>query len=197
MPLKTPRALVLAASVLALSAGTVATTFAQDATPPATPEAQAPAPDSGRALPLRMEVFFNLLDKNADGKIDADEAATFQKAIFDAVDANHDGTLSKDEFPRFAGMGGKPGPRDGMRMHDRDDRGPGDFRGWPGRPGGMMRDGQGPMMGPDGKGPRFDRDGKDGRPLRPTFESLDTNHDGTLSPDEFAAGAPKPPMPQQ
>lgn len=232
MPLTPRKTLLIAASALAMTVGTAATSFAAPGDVPAGPQTDA----TGKSLPLREEVLFNLIDKNADGKIDADEAAAFQKAIFDAVDTNHDGTLTRDEFPRFAGMGDRHGPRDGARMHHdggRNGHGPGNFNRGPGnfghgpwhdqdqrgmrnndRPGpggfgqrpGDMRNGDhagprgpgmvpGQMMAPgqsSGQGPQG------GPQQRPTFESLDTNHDGVLSPDEFAAGAPPPPnQPQQ
>lgn len=211
MSLTSPKTLILAVSALAMSAAFTLPSLAAStdaATPGATTADQRP-------LPLRGQVLFNLVDKNADGSIDQTELAAFQKAVFDAIDANKDGTLGQDEFQKLASMGGPGGPgmhRPGGPRHemrgDRDGRGPGHG---PGRPGffrgGPGGDRQGQLQndqGPDGRGPgpmQFGEDnlppnGPEGEPRN--FASLDKNGDGVISPDEFATGAPAVPgMPIQ
>ncbi|MGL4465097.1 MAG: hypothetical protein ACRDD1_17725 [Planctomycetia bacterium] len=46
--------------------------------------------------------FFARLDKNADGKIDRDEAPDRMKQMFDRIDGDADGAVSKDEFKEMA-----------------------------------------------------------------------------------------------
>ena len=186
--------------------------------------------------PLGAAVMFNLIDRNADGAIDKDEAGAVTAAVFAAIDANSDGKLTQDEFRtvvnrmhRNGGHGfdrgfGRGGPDFERGGRDGDGRGWHMGRGWPrqgedlrggmmgdrggdecdtarGGPsvgpmmgpgdGPMMRPGDGSMMGP-GDGPMMqpgvDQDGARG-PRMPDFASVDTNGDGVISQDEFAAAA--------
>ncbi len=192
------KTLIMAAAILAASTALTVPTFAAggDGTGPAGngpgmgPAANPPAAAQG--LPVRAQVMFNLLDANHDGSVDKTEFAVISTATFDALDENHDGKLTPDElrgdFGRmFGGRGGPGGPgdragpgmrHDGGRNWDRDGRG-----GW--------GQGQGPGMGRMGGGPGWGAgNGPQGGP--PNFASLDTNHDGVISQDEFNAGMPRP-----
>ena len=192
-----PKTLLIAAAALAASAA---------ATIPASAAAPTGSSDQNqsRPVPLRAQILFNLVDTNGDGTLDQTEFSALQKAIFAAVDIDKDGKLTQDEFRKVA---------DGARENIRQLRmGPGRFGNgpdgrWPGMhrgPGddrqGQLDDQQGPG-GPDGQMMQ-QGDNQDGPPPagmgQPRdFASLDTNGDGVVSPDEFAAGAPgMPPIPR-
>lgn len=186
-----PKTLIIAAATLAAAGFT---------TLPASAEGQA----QDRPLPLRVQIMFNLVDVNGDGSIDQTEIAALQKAIFTAIDADHDGKISKDEFgkltagPRAVHMGNfmqRGGPRgpghDGRGFHqgprgnqqgELAPRAPDQGFGPPGGP--MMQFGDDQMGAPDGFPGRASRD----------FASLDTNGDGVVSQEEFAAGMPQLPV---
>lgn len=159
-----------------------------------------------RPVPLRAQVLFNLVDVNADGAIDQTETAALQRAIFAAVDADGDGKITEAEFGMIVASMGPPqgrhgrfmqgGPgRQGMFMHrggPRHDDGEGMRRGGPdGRQGELMpQDGGIPPM-PEGMPmPQLGDMPIPGPDAPQDFASLDTNGDGVVSPEEFAAGAP-------
>ena len=184
-----PKTLLIAAAALAASAAAI-------------PASAAPGPNDpgNHPVPLRAQIMFNLIDTNGDGAIDATEAAALQKAIFGALDANKDGKLTEDEFRKVAaGFDGDGQRRPGMMMRGGPGMG-GPGMGWPGfhRPGdhrqGQLDDQQGPdgQGGPNGPQLGDNQDGQppQGAPPPRDFASLDTNGDGVVSPDEFAAGAP-------
>jgi hypothetical protein len=164
-----------------------------------------------RQLPFRAQIMFNLVDVNGDGSIDQTEIAALQRAIFAAIDADHDGKISKDEFAtamphpsaqRLSNFMDRQGPPFGRHHGPRMQQGPGgnqqgglapqDFNRGPGQ--GFGPGGPGPMMfGDDQIGPP---DGPDGPMMGASrdFASLDTNGDGVVSEEEFAAGAPQLPV---
>jgi hypothetical protein len=132
--------------------------------------------------------MFGLLDTNHDGAVDKDEFAVISSATFAALDTNHDGKLTQEELgARFGAMlGGAhgPGDRGGNHWNNRDGRGWGQ---------GRMDDRHGPgMMGrmASNDGPRVGGRGPQGGP--PSFADLDTNHDSSISQDEFNAAMPGP-----
>jgi EF hand domain-containing protein len=121
---------------------------------------------------------------------------------FDSLDTNHDGVLSKDEFKAGVSQLGDPqqaGHRGGGGHHGGGFGGPGGGGGGGfggGAPGGGFGGGGfggqrptgggsgGQYGGHHGGGGNRDRTNPD-----QMFENLDTNHDGVLSRDEFAAMA--------
>lgn len=172
------------------------------------PAAAAEDEEPARALPLRAQILFNLVDVNGDGAIDQTEIAALQRAVFVAIDVDGDGKLTAEEFgkvtagprermARFGQWMGRGGPRDGHHgpgFH----RGPRDGRqgqlempGMPGAPdGGQMPQMPRPQLG---EGETGQPDGVPGGEPR-DFASLDTNGDGVVSAEEFAAGAPRLPF---
>jgi Ca2+-binding EF-hand superfamily protein len=135
-------------------------------------------PAAAQNVPFHGEIIFNLLDTNHDGAVDKDEYTVLSNAVFQSLDGDHDGKLTQEELSsRFgAMMAGRGGP--GMQFNG---RGHMDGRGWgQGRMDG--RDGPGMMgrMGFNGPGPRGAQ----------VFDKLDTNNDGAISMDEFAAHLP-------
>lgn len=177
------KTLIIAAAALAASTAMTVPSFAAggDGTGPNGTGPGANAPAAATNLPLRAEVLFNLLDTNHDGAVDQQEFTALSNAVFNALDKNHDGKLEQDELPRQMGammQGGRFGPGAPGNWHGR----MGDHGGW-GR-----WDGRGPgMMGRTGfngpQGPGFGM-------MQQTFASLDTNGDGAITPDEFAAHMP-------
>lgn len=135
------------------------------------------------------QMMFDRMDKNHDGKLTADEipAGTPErlKEMLRRADKNDDKVVTREEFqaslremsPRMGGFGGdRRGPR-----------GPGEAgRGRP-RPQVPAR----PFGGPGGRRPEpgLTAGGPPRLPdLKQLFEKWDTNHDKSLSYDEFAAG---------
>lgn len=189
------KTLIIATAMLAASTALTVPAFAAggDGTgpngngPAMGPGANGNPPVAAQTTPVRAQVMFNLLDTNHDGTVDKDEYAAISVATFSALDTNHDGKLTTDEMRGgFGAMLGQRGGRGGPGMgpggknwqdQDRDGRG-----GW-GQ--GRMGDRHGPMgrMAFNGRGPQ-------GGP--PSFADLDTNHDGTISQDEFSAHQPPP-----
>jgi len=192
-----PKVLVIAAAALAAGTAITLPALSQVAAPAAPPAQGDPAP----ALPLRATVLFNLLDRNGDGAIDQDEFNAFAKAIFSALDTNHDGKLDQQELGKvLAGMRGRmggPGMRgpQGMMMGRGQAWGAPAWRGGVG-PGFHQRwqewrqhqTDNGP--GPQGPNARQLGDNQGNPPVPQNFAALDTNHDGVLTPDEFAAALP-------
>lgn len=186
-PQMSPKTLLIAAAALAASAA-------------ATIPASAAAPDQAqpRSVPLRAQIMFNLIDTNGDGALDQTEISALQKAIFAAVDTDKDGKLTQDEFRKVAD-GARQNIhqfRMGPGRHGPDGRWPGMHRGGPGGDRQGQLGDQGPGN-PDGQTLQ-QGDNQDGPPPvgmgQPRdFASLDTNGDGVVSPDEFAAGAPAMP----
>ena len=175
------------------------------ALPAVAQEGQSPDQSEARPVPFRVQVLFNLVDVNSDGAIDQTETAALQRAIFGAVDADGDGKITEAEFGQIiASMGPRAG-RHGRFMH-----------GGPGRQGHFMGRGQRGDHGPRGDRPRDGRQGElmpheGGAPMPQlgdmqmppaleapqNFASLDTNGDGSVSVEEFAAAAPELPALQQ
>jgi hypothetical protein len=189
-PAMSPKMLLIATAALAASAA---------ATIPASAAAPTGAPDQAqsRPVPFRAQIMFNLIDTNADGSLDQTEIAVLQKAIFAAVDADKDGKLTQDEFRKIA-----DGARENIRQfrmgpgnfgHGPDGRWPGMHRGPGGDRQGQLDDQQGPGGSMMQQGDNQDGTPPAGMGQPRDFASLDTNGDGVISPDEFAAGAPDMP----
>ncbi|MEX0853716.1 MAG: EF-hand domain-containing protein [Bauldia sp.] len=185
------KALIIATAALAATA--------------AAPVLAAEGPPEGDP-PLRAAVMFNLVDRDGNGVIDKDEVGAVTTAILAAIDANGDGTLTKEELGDLLGRvhkGGGFGFERGAGLHHGDDDDwHGGYRSWwrmgpddQSRPmgppaGDTARGGPGPMMGPGtGAGPGAGMSPGAG-PRMPDFASLDSNGDGVISPDEYAAAAP-------
>jgi hypothetical protein len=122
---------------------------------------------------------------------------------FDSLDTNHDGVLSKDEF--MAGVANANQNASGSGRHD-GHHGPGGYGGGanpngggfggggfggggPGGFGGHPPGGGGFGGSGTGGGHHHSGGGAQGERLNPTqqFEDLDTDHNGVLSREEFAA----------
>ena len=182
------KTLIIATAALAASTAMTLPAFAAggDGTGPNPPAAT-------QTVPVRAQIMFNLLDANHDGSISKDEFAVISTATFDALDQNHDGKLTQDEMGgRFGAMMGQRGGRDGRGMGPGGGRGnwqDRDGRGGPGMGQGRMDDQRGPGRMAFNGGPAASN-GPQGGP--PSFADLDTNHDGTISQDEFKAGMPVP-----
>ncbi len=178
------KTLIIAAAALAASTAMTVPSFAAggDGTGPngTGPGPNANAPAAATTLPLRAQVLFNLLDVNHDGAVDQQEFTALSNAVFNALDKNHDGKLTPDELRGdFAGFG--MGGRMGAMMQRGGHFGPGGPGNWQGR---FDHRGMGPgMMGRTGfSGPQGL-----GAGAQPDFASLDSNGDGAITPDEFAA----------
>ena len=188
------KTLIIAAAALAASTAMTVPSFAAggDGTGPngTGPGPNANAPVVTKTLPLRAQVLFNLLDVNHDGAVDQQEFSSLANAVFNALDKNHDCKLTPDELRGdFAGLG--MGGRMGAMLQHGGRFGPGAPGNWQGRMGnhgGWGRwDGRGPgMMGRTG----FNGPQGPGAGMQPDFASLDTNGDGAITPDEFAAHMP-------
>lgn len=105
--------------------------------------------------------MFDKMDANHDGKLDAADRAAHEGAMFDALDSDHNGSLSKAEF---------------AAAHQRGPDGDG--------PGGKaMRHG--------GPGGEHDGDHGGGHMGMMMMHMADTNQDGAVTRDEFAAAQAK------
>ncbi|MFL6845390.1 MAG: EF-hand domain-containing protein [Allosphingosinicella sp.] len=167
------------------------------------PEGRGPmaGPLTRNAVQARVEARFARADANRDGFVTQDEIRARAEArrgereaargerrgrMFDRLDANHDGSISRAEFDaRPAFRGGERGERgEGRAM-----RGP--------RDGGRFAH-RGPRRGMMGMGGRgfaamdLDHDGRIARgeaerSALERFDRVDTNRDGTISPEERQA----------
>ncbi len=134
-------------------------------------QVMAPGQTATRAEALaRAGQLFARLDANGDGKLDSADREARRAAVFDRIDANKDGQISRTEFTAM---------RPGM--------------GWHGMGGhGMGEGGNGPEMGGDHMGGGH----MDGHHMRGhgmggmmLMRMADSNHDGAVSKEEFAAAA--------
>jgi hypothetical protein len=140
----------------------------------------------------RVQARFASADSNRDGFVTREEAQARRgearerlqghrgerrAALFDRLDANGDGMLSRDEF-------------EAQRTRTADSTGEGPRRGRLARPGGRGAEG-----GAAGRGfAALDADGDGRLSLREAqsaalrrFDRVDSNHDGTVTPDERRA----------
>jgi Ca2+-binding EF-hand superfamily protein len=124
--------------------------------------------------------MFDRMDANRDGKIDKADRDARMGESFDRMDTNHDGKLDKAEF--IAAHNRSPRDRmGGMKMGD-----------GPAGPG-MDHPGAGPMMamrmlrGMDANGDKAITRAEFMDGMARQFDSADTNHDGSLTPEERRA----------
>lgn len=148
------------------------------------------------------KAIFDTADTNHDGKISKDE---FQAIGRGFAGRGGPGMRGPNDDRGGPGMRGPDGR--GFRMGDHDGRGP------QGRPGYFGRGGQDGRWGQNGpQGGRWGQNGPQGGPgqmgpqngpgqqgnagpqggpgANRSFSNLDTNGDGVITPDEFAAGGP-------
>lgn len=178
------KTLIIATAALAASTAMTLPAFAAggDGTGPngTGPGPAANPPAAAQTVPPRVPVMFNLLDTNHDGSISKEEFSVLTNAAFESLDTNHDGKLEPNEFGgRFGAMLGQRGGRGGPGWNQGRDA-----RGW-----GQQNDRPGPRAGMMGR-TGFNGPGQRGGP--PSFADLDTNHDGTISQDEYKAKMPVP-----
>jgi hypothetical protein len=205
-------------------AAAVMTAGAMTTLPAAAVEGDTDTQAETRALPMRAQILFNLVDVNGDGAIDQTEIVALQRAIFTSIDTDGDGKVTEQEFANIAaGHRGMRQARMGM-MGPGDEQGPGFHRGRHGDDDGDRhgpRHGRGPggqqgqmqphdfNQGPQGPGQGF---GPGGMMQMPQFggaeggapglfggevrdfASLDADGDGTVSIEEFAAASPRLPL---
>ncbi len=180
------------------------------ATLAAVPASAQPGPESRRgpaepltraAVEAQVEARFAKADSNRDGFVTQEEVRARAEARraqreerrgerleqrFETLDANHDGSISRAEFSeRPAVRGGERGERRAMRGERRGHR----FARRGGRGGGFMmaRFGGRAFAAMD-----LDRDGRVAlaeaeRAALERFDRVDSNRDGTISPDERQA----------
>ena len=169
------RFLLLVAAIAAPALGAPARaprTAAPAAAPATAPAAAAPKPVTRAELLASTKTRFGEMDTNHDGVLDSAEVAAAQQreidqataaeqqraaAEFAALDTNHDGQLSKAEF-----MGAIPA----VKANQTPQQIVGAFDG-----------------NKDGK---ISLEEYQARPLA-SFNRVDTNHDGTISPQELEA----------
>lgn len=200
------KTLLIATVALATTAATALPALAvgPNQAGPGPGQVQMNQPGQPGKTPLRWTIMFNLLDRNSDGSITKDELDVVRDAIFASVDTDSDGKLTKEEIQSVGPMFGPrgPGDRGGERMGRHQQRGEwqgrhDDRRGPPGRQG-QLEDHRGPRA--DGMMGRMAFGGQgQGAGFGPQFfASLDTNGDGVISQEEFAAAKlPFPGLAQQ
>lgn len=98
------RSLMLIASV---TLGVAGSAYAQSTAAPAAPAT--PAPAAAPATPAsdaEITAAFTKADKNSDGKLSREEAATLPAVAvsFDRIDSNKDGSVSSAEFAKAMKM---------------------------------------------------------------------------------------------
>ena len=195
----TGRKLALAGAVC-LTAGCLTVAAVSALADPPSPASDQGAPNDMNMMPPMggpgFHRSFDDLDANKDGKIDRTEFNRPPPDPFDRMDTNHDGTISKDEFDAFKPhvmmfrFDGQP-PPDGMEgMDDGPDGGHGQR---------MERRIIMRMGPPDLKALDTNGDGKVSfdefaAPMKDHFNQLDANHDGSLSDDELKGDMPPPPQ---
>jgi hypothetical protein len=190
----------------ALFAGVAATLLATAPVSAAVPSVAAPAPGGPAAPSASQDITYaavkasadkvwDRIDANHDGRIDAADRDARMLQRFAKWDTNHDGVISKDEFLAFVHAreekwhGHHPGDRDGAPpaglAHDK--QGGWSRIGWGMLPGGRA------SMAIIGHALHDAR--KDGvltraafdAAVKARFDTLDTNHDGTLTREELRA----------
>ncbi|WP_417426090.1 hypothetical protein [Hoeflea sp.] len=125
----------------------------------------------------RIERMMERFDANKDGTVMLDEIAAHRTAMFESADTDKSGTLSEQEIAAFGEM--HKAEREKARDERRAERG-GDKDQKMGKHHGK-RDGEGRHAGK--------HDGKrgEGRHGGPNLERLDTDKNGEISAEEFAA----------
>jgi Ca2+-binding EF-hand superfamily protein len=126
--------------------------------------------------------LFDRMDVNRDGKLDAADRAAREGQMFDRIDTDHNGSLSRAEFDAMHQRGPKGAGMAGM------DHGPDDMKGK--KHGRMGAD----RAGGHGMGKLADANG-DGTVTRDEFvagaltrfDTADADHDGTVTPAERQA----------
>ncbi|MFC5455513.1 hypothetical protein [Prosthecobacter fluviatilis] len=161
----------------------------------------------------RAAEFVKRLDTNGDGKINKEEFAVMSRKMsderFGQMDSNGDGLIDQEEAGKMAQrQGGQGGPGgQGMRRPEGGPPGEGvGFRrpegGPPGEGGGFRRppggEGGSPGGPPQGSpGMRPEGEGQGGRrgmgmfDPKEAFKRMDTDANGSLSPEEYAQGVEK------
>jgi hypothetical protein len=118
------------------------------------------------------------------------QGSTPSAPTFDSLDTNHDGMLSKDEFKAYFSQQHEQGEHGGSHHHGSSGGAPGGsgggFGGHSANGGGFggAQSGGQHYGGSHGGSHGGNRENPD-----QMFENLDTNHDGVLSREEFAAMA--------
>lgn len=139
-------------------------------------------PQTRAAVAAKVQARFAQTDSDRDGFITRDEVRARGEArrgerragLFDRLDSNHDGSISRSEFDARPALRG--GERQGMR---------GQRFGRRGGRGGMM----GGLGGRAFEAMDLDHDGRvalaeANRAAIERFDRLDSNRDGTISPEE-------------
>lgn len=156
---------------------------------------------AAQELPPRGPAPFSAYDQNGDGAVSEAEFNTFRAQrqadgrpmrmapSFKSLDSNRDGRLSSEEFAagqRPAGGGQRSGPMPGRAGMPRGDMPA--FADFDRDANGMLTE----QEFNDARAARIKERAEEGRMMRgmasaKAFGDLDTNRDGSVSPDEFAA----------
>ena len=128
----------------------------------------------------RIEQLMERFDANKDGAVDPAEVSAHREAMFASADTDGSGSLSQDEIKAFGEM------RKEMRQQNREER-RAERDGMKGEKMGKHGDRDGRMAGKhDGKG-KHRGEGKAGHRGGPRLERLDSDKNGEISLEEFAA----------
>lgn len=140
--------------------------------------AQGKGHDRGPRIERLMERF----DADRNGAVSLDEVSAHRLAMFESADTDSSGALSEDELKAFGEM------RREMRQQNREERRAERQEKWGGKMG-KHGDRDGRMAGKhDGKGWRGEGRGERGDHRGgPRLERLDTDNNGEISLEEFAA----------